>query len=216
MTEAFHISPENSDEDVNLVLHSHPCSLSALGCPCVPLFLQTPPCASSPLLTPVRPWNLRLPPGNRFHWIRLDLRKEGDTAMSSSTPPVSPPQSTSHSHPPPPPSRARPPKSPPLAFEKTSNDSLYAPVLAPEHPQLPHHPQHSRDYFLPPAEMGLASPATTGERELQVIIDRQSSAIDKLYEAFQAERDCWLLEKRRLHGRIAALERLLKSGDHWR
>lgn len=63
--------------------------------------------------------------------------------------------------------------------------------------------------------MGLASPPSTGERELQVIVDRQSSAIDKLYEAFQAERDCWLLEKTRLHARIAALEQLLKSGDHW-
>lgn len=64
--------------------------------------------------------------------------------------------------------------------------------------------------------MGVVSPPTVGERELQVIVDRQSNCMDKMYEAFQAERDCWQLEKKRLHNRIAALEQLLKSSDHWR
>lgn len=136
------------------------------------------------------------------------------------TPPASPPiipeASTTT------PSTSRPPKSPPLAFSKTSNDSLYAPIHAPspQHPhpqQHHHHPQLSPPNHSPsPAGMGLASPPTSGERELQVIVDRQSNALSKMYEAFQAERDCWLLEKRRLHGRIGALEQLLKTGDHWR
>lgn len=64
--------------------------------------------------------------------------------------------------------------------------------------------------------MGLVSPPSAEERELQVIVDRQSNALEKLYEAFQAERDCWVLEKRRLGNRIAALEQLLKSSDDWR
>jgi hypothetical protein len=64
--------------------------------------------------------------------------------------------------------------------------------------------------------MGYASPPTPAERDLQVIVDRQANAFEKMYEAFQAERDVWKLEKQRLHARIAALEQLLKSNDHWR
>ena len=62
--------------------------------------------------------------------------------------------------------------------------------------------------------MGIMSPQ--GERDLQVIVDQQASAMDRLHEAFAAERQVWSLEKDWLHQRIASLEQLLKTRDHHR
>ncbi|SMR50245.1 unnamed protein product [Zymoseptoria tritici ST99CH_3D1] len=120
---------------------------------------------------------------------------------ASTDPPLSPLSASASTSQPP-----RRAKSPPLAFEKTPNDSLYAPIFPNRRRESPSGS---------PANMGFASPPTPGERDLQVIVDRQANAFEKMYEAFQAERDVWKLEKQRLHGRIAALEQLLKSSDHW-
>ena len=54
------------------------------------------------------------------------------------------------------------------------------------------------------------------EQHLQILVDQQASALQLLHEAFGAERQAWGLEKERLYQRIASLEQLLKSGDHWR
>lgn len=61
--------------------------------------------------------------------------------------------------------------------------------------------------------MGLTSPQ---EQDLQVIVDQQANAIQLLHEAFAAERQVWSLEKDRLYQRIASLEQLLKTRDHYR
>lgn len=67
--------------------------------------------------------------------------------------------------------------------------------------------------------MGRTSPLTPGsmhEQHLQILVDQQANAIQLLHEAFGAERRAWSLEKERLYQRIASLEQLLKTGDHWR
>ncbi|KAK4546550.1 hypothetical protein LTR36_001767 [Oleoguttula mirabilis] len=64
--------------------------------------------------------------------------------------------------------------------------------------------------------MGLTSPqAPESELALQLIVDQQAYAIQTLHEAFAAERMAWSLEKNRLYQRIASLEQLLKTSDHY-
>ncbi|GAB7360324.1 hypothetical protein MBLNU230_g8080t1 [Neophaeotheca triangularis] len=98
------------------------------------------------------------------------------------------------------------PKSPPLAFEPTSNDAL-APLISP--------PPQSTTFASPPTSaMGRNSPPLGEGQDLQVIVDQQYNAITRLHEAFAAERQCWALEKERLHQRIGGLERLLRQRDN--
>lgn len=102
------------------------------------------------------------------------------------------------------------PKSPPLAFEKTSNDSL-APLTASQSSP----PEGDADPLS--SVMGRFSPPRAGsEHEWQVVVDQQAAAIQLLHDAFAAERQCWSLEKDRLYQRIAKLERLLRAGDGYR
>lgn len=101
-------------------------------------------------------------------------------------------------------------KSPPLAFERTPNDALLSAsdVANPVGASLGS-----------PSNMGRASPLSPSsmhEQHLQILVDQQANAIQLLHEAFGAERQVWGLEKERLYQRIASLEHLLKSGDHWR
>lgn len=107
-------------------------------------------------------------------------------------------------------------KSPPLAFEKTSNDSL-APLTSPHSQTAP---------LTDSAEKTLArimgrlspslQPGEDEEQEWQVVVDQQAAAIQLLHDAFAAERQAWRLEKDRLYHRIASLEKLLKTGDGYR
>ncbi|WPH02983.1 Hypothetical protein R9X50_00585500 [Acrodontium crateriforme] len=101
-----------------------------------------------------------------------------------------------------------PPKSPPLAFAKTSNDALESCILPPTITRL-----SDSDDAISPSElfaMGFASPVP----DLQIIVDQQAVALNKLHEAFMEERRVWDLQKEQLNRRIACLERLLKTGDH--
>ncbi|KAK3676202.1 hypothetical protein LTR78_003952 [Recurvomyces mirabilis] len=107
----------------------------------------------------------------------------------------------------PPPSSDPTPKSPALAFEPTSNDSL-----APRIPSPSKQTEKSSQSLGPQSITGIMSPR--GEQDLQVIVDQQASAMDRLHEAFAAERQVWNLEKDWLHQRIASLEQLLKTRDH--
>lgn len=103
-------------------------------------------------------------------------------------------------------------KSPPLAFEKTPNDALLPPTDT-------GNPTGGSLAGSPSNNMGRASPLSPGsmhEQHLQILVDQQANAIQLLHEAFGAERQAWVLEKERLYQRIASLEQLLKSGDHYR
>lgn len=103
-------------------------------------------------------------------------------------------------------------KSPPLAFEKTSNDSL-APLAS------SHQDSHSLGGGIGQAtDMGRHGPSQTNgdSQDLQVVVDQQASAIQLLHDAFEAERKSWNLERDRLYLRIANLEKLLKTGDGYR
>lgn len=103
-------------------------------------------------------------------------------------------------------------KSPPLAFAKTSNDSL-APLTSPSSQTAPITDSASTLSHI----MGRLSPARPGEEpDLQVVVDQQAAAIQLLHDAFAAERQAWSLEKERLYQRIASLEKLLKTGDGYR
>ncbi|KAF2719555.1 hypothetical protein K431DRAFT_228490 [Polychaeton citri CBS 116435] len=107
---------------------------------------------------------------------------------------------------PPPDTQPKRPKSPPLAFEPTPNDSL-APLRSPQNQEPNMSPSIGFAGFKsPPIEAG-------DGQGLQVIIDQQSAAIRLLHDAFAAERQVWNLEKERLHQRIASLEKLLKTGN---
>ncbi|KAF2165403.1 hypothetical protein M409DRAFT_24253 [Zasmidium cellare ATCC 36951] len=100
-------------------------------------------------------------------------------------------------------------KSPPLAFERTPNDVLLAPTDT---------GNSTGGSLGSPSNIGRASPLTPGsmhEQHLQILVDQQANAIQLLHEAFGAERQAWSLEKERLYQRIASLEQLLKTGDHW-
>ena len=102
--------------------------------------------------------------------------------------------------------RKQPPKSPPLAFEKTPNDAL-APLTSPPQPTLDGAGSSSQ------FGMGRFTPPSQDAQNLQAIVDQQNESIDLLHHAFAAERRVWTLEKERLHQRVASLEKLLKMGD---
>ncbi|KAK0839583.1 hypothetical protein LTS02_017444 [Friedmanniomyces endolithicus] len=104
------------------------------------------------------------------------------------------------------------PKSPPLAFEPTSNDAL-APLSSSSpvaHTSLEFSPQ-SRSMS------GIMSPQahSAGKVDMQMIIDQQTTALQLLHEAFAAERQVWSMEKEQMYQRIASLEQLLKMRDHY-
>ena len=101
------------------------------------------------------------------------------------------------------------PRSPPLAFEPTPNDSL-APLSSPTRPDLGRLDRLS----ISSPTMGRLSPGHADEmQDLQLVIDQQASALQLLHDAFAAERRSWSLERERLHDRIASLEKLLKNAD---
>ncbi|KAK5133227.1 hypothetical protein LTR08_008062 [Meristemomyces frigidus] len=104
-------------------------------------------------------------------------------------------------------------KSPPLAFAPTSNDSLLS-RLSP-----PYADTNTSPLSLPSPSrhtMGLTSPQAPGsEQDLQLIVDQQANALHLLHDAFAAERRVWSMEKGRLYSRIASLEQLLKTRDHY-
>lgn len=107
---------------------------------------------------------------------------------------------------------SKPPKSPPLAFEKTSNDAL-APLISPEVQLDP------LDPLSPPsaADMGVSQLANGGEvGALQRVVEKQAGAIKALHVAFDAERDAWIAERDSLHQRIGSLEKLLTAGNSHR
>ncbi|KAK1820811.1 hypothetical protein LTR12_004837 [Friedmanniomyces endolithicus] len=104
------------------------------------------------------------------------------------------------------------PKSPPLAFEPTSNDAL-APLSSSSpvaHTSLEFSPQ-SRSMS------GIMSPPAhgAGKVDVQMIVDQQTTALQLLHEAFAAERQVWSMEKEQMYQRIASLEQLLKMRDHY-
>ncbi|KAK0337843.1 hypothetical protein LTR59_009347 [Friedmanniomyces endolithicus] len=104
------------------------------------------------------------------------------------------------------------PKSPPLAFEPTSNDAL-APLssFSPgAHTSLEFSPQ-SRSMS------GIISTQahSAGKVDMQMIVDQQTTALQLLHEAFAAERQVWSMEKEQMYQRIASLEQLLKMRDHY-
>ena len=103
-------------------------------------------------------------------------------------------------------------KSPPLAFEKTPNDTL-APLTSPLRLQS----RAVESEALRSPTMGrLNSPPPADQLDLQVIVDQQASAIQLLHDAFAAERQAWSLERERFYYRIASLEKLLRTGDGYR
>lgn len=112
---------------------------------------------------------------------------------------------------PPTPSADVAPKSPPLAFERTPNDSLVPPTQQPRPNAAERHDS--------PSDMGRTSPlspATVDESSLYALVNKQRDTIDGLHKAFEEERKAWKLEQAWLNSRIARLETLLKHGHHWR
>ncbi|KAF4553230.1 Hypothetical protein D9617_7g029570 [Elsinoe fawcettii] len=105
----------------------------------------------------------------------------------------------------------QPKKSPPLAFQMTSNDSLWAP----SQPTLPSQFRFSSpDYLSNPSAMGKLDPyevTSPMEQDLQGQVRKQTEALRLQHQAFVVERECWEMERERLYKRIASLEGLLKS-----
>ncbi|KAG8624262.1 hypothetical protein KVT40_007329 [Elsinoe batatas] len=105
----------------------------------------------------------------------------------------------------------KPQKSPPLAFQMTSNDALVA-------PSQPTYPSQSRfsapDYLNNPSATGKLDPyevTSPMEQDLQSQVRKQTEALRLQHQAFVVERECWEMERERLYKRIASLEGLLKS-----
>ena len=108
---------------------------------------------------------------------------------------------------------AKPPRSPPMAFQITSNDSLYAPVRPTQPAPMPHF--YSPEYVTSPVtrqklDYDVADPL---QKELQTQIRKQGDALRLQHQAFAAERECWDLERDRLYCRVEALEGLLKAAN---
>ena len=103
-----------------------------------------------------------------------------------------------------------PPKSPPMAFQMTSNDALAAPVNP---NQSSHMALQSPDYLFSPGTQQKLDYETEDpmQQELQAQIEKQAKALRLQHEAFVIERECWDLERDRLYRRVAALESLLKA-----
>lgn len=103
----------------------------------------------------------------------------------------------------------QPPKSPPMAFEPTSNDVL-APSLKPSE-RVSNHFKSSGPSVYGAHEFG----PTSMEQELQAQIEKQAEALHSLHEGFSKERESWRLERDRLYRRIDSLEALFKiAGGH--
>lgn len=97
-------------------------------------------------------------------------------------------------------------KSPPMAFERTSNDAL-APRISP--------PFQNIDPFTT-ASSHVMSPngsAYTGSPDLQALVHKQANAIQQLHLAFAAEREAWSYERENLYQRISSLEKLLVTNS---
>ncbi|PNS19488.1 hypothetical protein CAC42_7332 [Sphaceloma murrayae] len=103
------------------------------------------------------------------------------------------------------------PKSPPLAFQMTSNDAL----VAPEQPTFPSQmPFHAPDYLTNSSASYKSDPldiSSPMEQDLQSQVKKQAEALRLQHQAFVVERECWEMERERLYRRIASLEGLLKS-----
>ena len=102
------------------------------------------------------------------------------------------------------------PKSPPLAFAMTPNDMLHTPK-ANTHASDPFY--RSIDYITSTPgsrsiDLEIQSPL---ELDLEGQLSKQTEALRLQHQAFAVERECWEMERDRLHRRIAALETLLKS-----
>lgn len=131
--------------------------------------------------------------------------------MDVASPPIEADElAVSPSTPPPPPPAVKAPKSPPLAFAPTSNDSLV--------PRLPAQLAHNGHLPTSPSQsiMGRFSPLAESPLALQAIVDKQAEALRQLHKAFQAERESWDLERERMFARIHSLEQLLRNGEHHR
>ncbi|KAF2220193.1 hypothetical protein BDZ85DRAFT_267324 [Elsinoe ampelina] len=105
----------------------------------------------------------------------------------------------------------KPQKSPPLAFQMTSNDSLVA-------PSQPTYPSQFRlsapDYLNNSSATSKLDPyevTSPMEQDLQSQVRKQMEALRLQHQAFVVERECWEMERERLYKRIASLEGLLKS-----
>lgn len=97
-------------------------------------------------------------------------------------------------------------KSPPMAFERTSNDAL-APRISP--------PFQNIDPFTS-ASTHIMSPngsAYPGSPDLQALVHKQANAISQLHLAFAAEREAWQYERENLYQRISSLEKLLVTNS---
>lgn len=100
-------------------------------------------------------------------------------------------------------------KSPPLAFEKTSNDALVAPIASP-----PLALQNTDPFLSPSGRIMSPNGSIFGDSpDLQAIIQKQAAAITKLHSAFAAEREAWTCERESLYLRISSLEKLLMSNS---
>jgi hypothetical protein len=97
-------------------------------------------------------------------------------------------------------------KSPPMAFERTSNDAL-APRISP--------PFQNIDPFTSTSSrvMSPNGSAFTGSPDLQALVHKQANAISQLHLAFAAERDSWSYERENLYQRISSLEKLLNTNS---
>jgi len=109
-------------------------------------------------------------------------------------------------------STSKAPKSPPLAFQMTSNDSLIAPMYPNQQSQMAF---QSPQYIFSPGtqqklEYQLDDPM---QQELQAQIQKQAEALRLQHQAFAVERECWDLERDRLYRRVMALESLLKAAN---
>lgn len=102
-----------------------------------------------------------------------------------------------------------PPKSPPMAFQTTSNDALWAPMGYGN--KVPSQVPSLTSLTSPPASRLWDMHASDLEMDMQAQLDKQSEALRLQHQAFVAERESWQYEKERMYRRIASLEALLKS-----
>jgi len=100
-----------------------------------------------------------------------------------------------------------------MAFQMTSNDTLIAPTMYPNHQSQMAF--QSPQYIFSPGtqqklEYQLEDPM---QQELQAQIQKQAEALRLQHQAFAVERECWDLERDRLYRRVMALESLLKAAN---
>lgn len=101
-------------------------------------------------------------------------------------------------------------KSPPMAFERTSNDAL-APRISPPFSY------HNIDPFTSTSSsthiMSPNGSAYTGSPDLQALVNKQANFIAHLHLTSDMERDLWRHEKEALHQRINQLEKLISTNN---